>query len=248
MLDGYAAHREGKCKDSSIKLELTTVRTLLNFLRDEKLLSADSHFRYKTKKPKKTMRRYCPCDEEACAILQELQGDPKLQWLIHATTMLLNTGLRFSEIAQMTSHDVDLKRGVIWVLDEDENEESGKKTKSGESRFLPITAELRPVLEKLITADDRRLFLGPRGGLLRSDTFNDALRSKALKPLEDLFPHARFQSITAHSLRHFFQNPCDSQRHLADRDRRLDGPRWKFHGTALLSCRYRFSVREYQKI
>lgn len=205
VLDGFAAYREGKCMDSSIKLELTTVRTLLNFLRDEKLLSADSHFRYRTKKSKKTKRRYCPTDEEAHAILQILRGDPKLQWLLHSTTMLLNTGLRFSEIAQMTSHDVNLKRGVIWVLDEEEDEASEKKTKSGENRFFPITPELRSILKRLVTTDDRRLFSGPRGGLLRSDTFNNTLRLNALNPLKDLFPHARFQSITAHSLRHFFR-------------------------------------------
>ena len=122
--------------------------------------------------------------------------------------MLFLTGLRFSEIAQMTSHDVSLKLGVIWVLDEEDDEDSDKETKSGESRFLPIAPELRPVLEELVTLDDRRLFAGPRGGKLRSDTFNDNLRSKVLIPLAGRFPHKRFLSITAHCLRHFFKTHC----------------------------------------
>lgn len=203
VLDDYAAHRSATCKVSTVTLELTQVRTYLNFLREDKLLAADTHFKYKTKKSKK--RRYCPSRDEARSILQILHGNPKVQWLFHAVMMLMNTGLRLSEIAQMTSHDVNLSHGVIWVLDEEEDEESEKETKSGEDRFLPITSELRPILEPLVTADDRRLFNGPRGGRLSSETLNKHIRSEVLVPLKDHFPHARFQSITVHCLRHFFK-------------------------------------------
>ena len=79
LLDDFAAYREDACKDSSIVLELTTARQVLNFLRDEKLLSPDTHFRYRTKKPKKTKRRYCPLLKEANAILQVLQNAPELK-------------------------------------------------------------------------------------------------------------------------------------------------------------------------
>lgn len=205
VLDDYAAYRCVTCEDTTIKLELTTIRTFLNFLRDEKLLAVDTHFKYRTKKPKKSKRRYCPLYEEAHAILRVLQSQPKQSWLFHAVMMLINTGLRLCEIAQMTSHDVNLDLGVIWVLDEEEDETSEKETKSGEDRFLPITPELRPLLEKLVTADDRRLFNGPRGGRLASDTINKGLRSIALAPLGERFPHPKFRSITAHCLRHFFR-------------------------------------------
>ena len=206
ILDDYAAHRSATCKDTTVTLELTQIRTFLNFLREAKLLAADTHFKYKTKKSKK--RRYCPRREEARSMLRILTGKPNLQWLYQAVMMLFHTGLRFSEIAQMTSHDVDLKLGVIWVLDEEEDEDSDKETKSGESRFLPITFELRPVLEDLVSSDDQRLFAGPRGGKLRCDTFNKNLRSKILVPLQDRFPHKKFRSITAHCLRHFFRTHC----------------------------------------
>ena len=45
----------------------------------------------------------------------------------------------------------------------------------------------------------------PRGGRLRSETLNKNLRSHVLLQLQDRFPHSRFQSITAHCLRHFFR-------------------------------------------
>lgn len=205
VLDDFAAYRSGACQDSTIKLELTSVRGILNFLRDEKLLAADTYFRYRTKNGKKMKRRYCPLYEEAKAILQALQGQSALLWLFQAVMMLVNTGLRLSELAQMTSHDVDLELGVIWVRDEEEDETSNKETKTGEDRFVPITTELRPLLEQLVTPDNQRLFNGPRGGRLISDTINDGLRANALVPLKERFLHARFQTITAHCLRHFFR-------------------------------------------
>ena len=233
LLDDYAAYRVDACKDSSIVFELTTARQVLNFLRDEKKLAADTKFKYRTKKPRKTKRRYCPRLKEARAILQVLQCDPKLGWLFNAVTMLFNTGLRLDEIAQMTSHDISLELGVIWALDEEEEDDSNKNTKSGESRFLAITPELRPVLEKLVTADDKALFVGPRGGYLRSDTVNNNLRSKVLIPLKDRFPHAKFQSITAHCLRHFFLTHATycgiSKTEIDD---------WMGHGKSSLSQRY----------
>ena len=232
-LDMYAVHRSGSCKDSSVNLELLQIRTFLNFLREEKLLAAETHFRYRTKKRKKTKRRYCPLREEARAIAQILQEDPKLRWLFYAVMMLMNTGLRLEEIAQMTSHDVNLGLGVIWVLDEEEDELSEKETKNGESRFLPITPELRPILEKLVTSHDQRLFSGPRGGRLRSDTLNNNLRSKVLVPLQDRFPHAKFQSITVHCLRHFFNtyaNYCEIEE--------ADIKSWMGHGQNSMSQHY----------
>ena len=233
VLNKYAAHRSTSCKDSSIKLELLQVRTFLNFLREEKLLAAETHFNYRTKRSKKTKRRYCPLRDEARAILQVLKSEPKNLWLFHAVMMLINTGLRLSEITQMTSHDVNLRLGVIWVLDEEEDRVSEKQTKSGESRFLPITPELRPILEELVTIDDRRLFTGPRGGRLSSETLNDNIRSKVLAPLSAQFPHARFQSITVHCLRHFFKtyaNYCEIEE--------ADIESWMGHGASSMSQHY----------
>jgi integrase len=233
VLNGYAVDRKSRCKDSSIKLELTQVRTVLNFLRDAKFLSPDTHFKYQTKKLKKSKRRYCPLRDEAVAILKTLQAEPKLSWLFNATMMLFNTGLRLSEIAQMTSHDINLRLGVIWVLDEEEDEESDKETKTGESRFLPITSELRPILEKLVTSDDRRLFNGARGGRLRSDSVNDNLRSNVLIPLKEHFPHSRFQSITAHCLRHFFETYAT---YCGISKTEIDA--WMGHGTCSMGQHY----------
>lgn len=232
-LNEYAAQRSVSCKDSSVKLELIQVRTFLNHLRDEKLLAPETRFTYQTKKSRKTKRRYCPLRTEAQAILRTLRHNPELQWLFHSVMMLINTGLRLGEIAQMTSHDIKLELGVIWVLDEEEDNSSKKETKSGESRFLPITPELRPILEELVTSDDRRLFTRSRGGSLSSETFNNSIRSNALVPFKVRFPHPRFQTITAHCFRHFFKTYatyCENEE--------ADIESWMGHGSSSMSQRY----------
>ena len=39
-------------------------------------------------------------------------------------------------------------------------------------------------------------------------TYGRNLRKLALEPLGEKFPHPKFQTITAHSLRHFFASMC----------------------------------------
>lgn len=216
-----------------MKLELLQVRTFLNFLREERLLSPDTHFKFRTKKPKKSKRRYCPLREEVRAILHVAKGKPRSLWLYHAVMMFCQTGLRLGEIAQLTGHDVNLDLNVIFVLDEEEDDESEKETKTGESRFIPISKELRPILDKLVNVDNRRLFSGPRGGKLRSDTFNEHLRSEILVPLKERFPHAKFQSITAHCLRHFFKTYCT---YCDISEAEIEA--WMGHNTGSMSRRY----------
>lgn len=233
VLNEYATYRSDACKDSSVKLELLQVRTFLNFLREERLLSPDTHFKFRTKKPKKSKRRYCPLREEVRAILHVAKGKPRSLWLYRAVMMFCQTGLRLGEIAQLTSHDVNLDLNVIFVLDEEEDDESDKETKTGESRFIPITSELRPILEELVNVDNRRLFSGPRGGKLRSDTFNEHLRLEVLVPLKERFPHAKFQSITAHCLRHFFKTYCT---YCDISEAEIEA--WMGHSTGSMSRRY----------
>ena len=208
VLTDYATYRSSSCKGSSVKLELFQVRTFLNHLREEKLMSSETHFRFQTKKLKKTKRRYCPLRSEAREILRVLKGTPELLWVYRVVMVLVHTGLRFGEVAQLTSSDVDLDLGVIWVLDQEEDDSSDKETKTGESRFVPIPVELRPLLEELVTSGNRKLFSGPRGGKLRSETFNKKLRLKILVRLGDKFPHGKFQTITAHCFRHFYKTHC----------------------------------------
>ena len=67
---------------------------------------------------------------------------------------------------------------------------------------------VKEIIERRVKSDGDLLFVGPRGGKLRSDTFGRSLRKLALVPLSKMFPHPRFKTITAHSLRHFFASIC----------------------------------------
>ena len=125
--------------------------------------------------------------------------------------VLSHSGLRFGELAQLTRHDVDLETHLLHVRDESFDPNSSKSTKTGYSRVVPMHNEGEELVGKRIEDDSRYLFEGPRGGKLRSDTFGRNLKNKALIPLAKKFPNPRFQTITAHSFRHFFASLCASQ-------------------------------------
>ena len=210
LLNDYAKERSRLCKDRTVVTEITLIQSILNYLQAEKKIDQRCAFKYKLARVNNT-DRYCPTVEEMAAILAELGKHEADRWLYNAVAMLAHTGMRLSEIAQLTTCDIDLGKEFISVRDESEIDGSEKSTKNGYSRGVPMHPVVKTILQKLVmTGVEQRLFTGPRGGKLSSDTFGKHLRSKALKPLSGRFPHPRFPTITAHSLRHFFNSLCAS--------------------------------------
>jgi len=210
LLNEYATERSKLYKTRSVATEITLVLCILKYLVEEKKLDQRCSFKYEVVRAKDS-DRYCPTVEELKAILEKLKEHPNQLWLYRTVAMLAHTGLRLSEIAQLTTFDVDLKKELIYVRDESEMEGSEKTTKTGYSRVVPMHLVVKAILQKLVRDGiDRKLFVGPRGGKLSSDIFGNHLRLKALTPLSERFPHPRFKTITAHSLRHFFSSLCAS--------------------------------------
>ena len=191
-------------KPSSIVTIATTIRTLHRHLISYKHLDDRCAFPFAIGRPKESTK-YCPEDQELRAILACLKGT---DWIYDATATLSHSGLRFGELSQLTRFDIDLKKSLIHVRDETFDSRGTRTTKSGYSRAVPMHPVVSEIVKRRLQRDPELLFAGPRGGKLRSDTYGRNLRKLALEPLEEKFPAPRFQTITAHSLRHFFASIC----------------------------------------
>ena len=191
-------------KPSSIVTIATTIRTLHRHLISYKHLDDRCAFPFAIGRPKESTK-YCPEDQELRAILACLKGT---DWIYDATATLSHSGLRFGELSQLTRFDIDLKKSLIHVRDETFDSRGTRTTKSGYSRAVPMHPVVSEIVKRRLQRDPELLFAGPRGGKLRLDTYGRNLRKLALEPLEEKFPAPRFQTITAHSLRHFFASIC----------------------------------------
>ena len=191
-------------KPSSIVTIATTIRTLHRHLISYKHLDDRCAFPFAIGRPKESTK-YCPEDQELRAILACLKGT---DWIYDATATLSHSGLRFGELSQLTRFDIDLKKSLIHVRDETFDSRGTRTTKSGYSRAVPMHPVVSEIVKRRLQRDPELLFAGPRGGKLRSDTYGRNLRKLALEPLEEKFPAPRFQTITAHSFRHFFASIC----------------------------------------
>ena len=203
-MNGFVNYLGNHYKPRSVVTIATTIRTLHRHLISYKHLDDRCAFPFAIGRPKESTK-YCPNEEELRAILSCLQG---VEWIYDATVTLSHTGLRFGELAQLSRFDSDLKLSLIYVQDETFDSNSDRTTKSGFSRAVPMHPVVREIIERRVKSDGDLLFVGPRGGKLRSDTFGRNLRKLALNPLSEKFPRPRFKTITAHSLRHFFAYIC----------------------------------------
>lgn len=99
--------------------------------------------------------------------------------------LLLNTGLRFGEAAQLRHGDVNLKDRLMTV--------AGEGAKSGRTRVIPMNFEARRILAALKGAPDDYVFPGERGRLTTIKTSWRALLNAA-----------GITGLRLHDLRHTF--------------------------------------------
>ncbi|GFK92332.1 Tyrosine recombinase XerD [Fundidesulfovibrio magnetotacticus] len=115
---------------------LALVRQVFNFAKAHDIYSGPSPVQ-KVKAPKADNRRVrFLTHEEADALLDALKARSLDVW---GTALLsLNTGLRAGEALALTWADVDFEHGVLTIKD----------TKSGRNRQVPMTSEVRSMLEE----------------------------------------------------------------------------------------------------
>lgn len=107
-------------------------------------------------------------------------------------TLMLNTGLRVSEIPNLTVDDIEISpgKGSVTV--------GGKK--GGKSRTVPLSIDTRKAIEDHLTQrdpeDEAYLFTSQRGG---------PLQPSGIYYLVNRYAHdARLEGVTPHTLRHTF--------------------------------------------
>jgi integrase len=99
---------------------------------------------------------------EAETLLEQFTGKDRL-----FVELLLYTGLRWSEAANLKGFRVDLLRKRLQVkkVRDRKGKEKEPKTPSG-VRLVPLTDELVVALSRIVTPDDSLVFTAPQGGRL----------------------------------------------------------------------------------
>ncbi len=213
VLQAYAEYLEQQGYAYATQyLELTTLKQVINYLRERRGVPGIPHVMLKLRKVT-TTSTYCFSSEQVAAMIDHCQQRRDLCWLRHVIVALATTGFRISELAQLRWPDVHLEEGVLHLPDRSRHgsrsqRERARKTKGRRERTLPIHEDLRQILEELKPHRDGRIFRGPRGGGLKPDTVLRIFRREVIKPLTPRFPslpdEPGFADATVHSFRHFF--------------------------------------------
>lgn len=104
--------------------------------------------------------------------------------------ILVNTGLRWAELANLEWDDVDMKRKELYIRIKDK-----WRPKEDEERKMPLTETAISILEKL-EKKNNWVFLSPRGTKLR--------HSHAWEDFRKMVKKAGLENVTIHTLRHSY--------------------------------------------
>ena len=128
---------------------------------------------------------------EQYALLRAVQAKRRKRD-IALITLMLNTGLRVSEVSQLRLTDLSLseRKGIVSV----------RGGKGGKHRSVPLNADARRVIKSYLQerseATGSALFVGQRGGALQPPGIYYLIKRYAYD--------ARLQDVTPHTLRHTF--------------------------------------------
>lgn len=182
LVEEYKQERGKVVKPSTVNIELKVLRALYNFAIQcksarENPVSEVDFFREVEKKPKFLQK------EEIEELLDNSNG------LYPVLYTFLKTGLRKSELINLKWKDIDFKRKYITI----ESKEDWR-TKTGNTREIPITDDLVEILNKLPRTSDY-VFLNSKG---RKYGFHLTERVKRLARSIGI------EDMTVHALRHTF--------------------------------------------
>jgi integrase len=218
LLESYGAWLDGEDYAYATEyLELTTLKQMVNWMVDEKLIPTVCAFSLELNKPTGTST-YCYTAAEVSAMIDHCATSSELKWLGDVIVALSHTGLRIGELSGLRWPDVDAQMNTITLTNERcrakrQDRAAARGTKSGRDRTLPIHPRLQEVLTrtKVNLRKDDRIFHGPSGGILKPDTVRMILKRDVLIPLAKQFPTGERQGLIhgrLHSFRHYFCSTC----------------------------------------
>ena len=141
--------------------------------------------------------------QEAQKLWAYLRGNPSSKTPYNEIiATILFTGMRVNEAVHLTKADVLLEKWLFIIQEKVINGEVWRpKTKA--RRFVPIPANIRPIIEKQLTTRGELLFPDFKGRLIRDRDILIKLKAVCKK--------AEVKQVHTHSLRHTFTSVTSEQ-------------------------------------
>jgi integrase len=165
-------------KDATINRDLSTLRHILYWGVDERLLIANPLARMKMERERRIRRQILSIAEES-ALLATAKGH-----LYGMALLALDTGMRRGEVTSQRWEDIDFAQKVLYV--------THSKTPEGESREIPLTERAHDYLLKQRKPEGLVIEFRSRPVRIIKRTWKTALKKAQVR-------HVRF-----HDLRHTF--------------------------------------------
>ena len=215
LVKDYQAHLFSQgFMQPTVGMETTLIKQTVKFFVRKNLLPAHSKIDIKVPKTKAT-GRHAFSIEEADAILEKARNLQDGDWMYRALLGLTFTGMRVNELVSLRWSDIDFENNQIHIRDEGFKsplDQGARRTKSGQSRIVPIQDRLREELKKAEGRPVDLVFPNPNGKPLNTDWFRRQFEKSIITPLSARFASFHkgkgFETGRFHSFRHSFCARC----------------------------------------
>jgi len=180
-VERFQINRSAKVSPATVNRDMETLKHMLKKAMDWGYLKMNPAQRVKPLKTPPSRIRFLSLEEREL-LLAECSKNPML-WAIVFTA--LETGMRKGELADLTWKDINFERRSIRLM----------RTKNNESRTVPISDRLLPVLE--------RLYVERSGGYVFSKP-DGSPYGNWRKAFENACKRAGIEDFRFHDLRHTF--------------------------------------------
>ncbi|MFQ5861487.1 MAG: tyrosine-type recombinase/integrase [Candidatus Brocadiales bacterium] len=188
LLDAYIEGRLGQVSERTVNLEVQTLRQMLDYGVKTGLIGSNPIVDLRPLKVRQKRFRRILSGEEIDRLLQASSPIYKSVWLC-----FLTTGLRKSELVNLTWDDIDWESREVLVQSKEDF-----STKTGEIRSIPLADELYEAFKRLKSnATSKYVFVNSKGNPLRNHlltVFKRTLRRAGLNQ----------DGLDIHSLRYTF--------------------------------------------
>ncbi|UAW99937.1 tyrosine recombinase XerC [Halopseudomonas nanhaiensis] len=202
VLRSFVARRhQGGQSGRSLQRQLSSVRALYRYLIREGVCRHDPATDLRAPKSPRRLPRTLDADLAASLLDQAgVAGGDDDDWLRTRDAAMLelfySSGLRLSELADLSLHDLDLREGEVRVL--------GKGSKT---RVLPVGRKAREALEHWLAmrpslgAEDQPVFVGRQGRRLTPRAIQLRVRRSGVQSIgQHVHPHMLRHSFASHLL------------------------------------------------
>lgn len=198
----------------TVGMETTLIKQTVKYFVSKNLLPAHSKIDIKVPKNKET-NRYAFSIDEVEAILEKAKSLQQGDWMYRALLGLTFTGMRVNELVSLKWSDIDFENNLIHIRDEGFKsplDQDARRTKSGQSRIVPIQSRLHEELKKSEGRPTDLVFTNPNGKPLNTDWFRLQFEKLIITPLSARFNSLQngrgFKTGRFHSFRHSFCARC----------------------------------------